>query len=113
MKEKKGRLNRPPKSAIRRWGSLFLGVLIIVLFTSVIAPWIMELPYVRDVNKVIQDRGIEANTYFYTETEEFDEADDYMTEALKDSPTGSGLIILGWVIFGTILWIGYRFLPLD
>jgi hypothetical protein len=71
--KEKGGLKSPP-SAVRRWGSLFFGILIIVIFVSVIAPWILNLPYMKAVDTVIQERGIEANLYDYTEVEMFAEA---------------------------------------
>ncbi len=71
----------------------------------------MDLPYMRDVNKVIIDQGIEANTYFYTETPEFAEAELYMEDHM--SPPSTGVVIIGWSIFALILWIGYRYIPLE
>jgi hypothetical protein len=105
-----------PSPALRRWGSFFSGLLIIVIFVSVIAPWILNLPYMKAVDAVIQERGIEANLYDYTEVEMFAEADFYMRHALDGLQKESSYImsiIIGAVLFGVIAWIGYRFVLPD
>lgn len=111
----RGGLNSP-STALRRWGSFFLGILIIVIFVSVIAPWILNLPYMKAVDAVIQERGIEANLYDYTEVEMFAEADFYMRHAMDGLQKESSYImsiIIGAVLFGVIAWIGYRFVLPD
>ena len=100
-------------SRFARWSRFFVGIGIIVLFVTVIGPWITELPVFKPVNDVIKERGIDANTYFYTETEQFDVAEDYMSEALKDNPTSMTTIIIGWVLFGAVLYIGFRYIKID
>ncbi len=113
-KDKGGR--ESPPIVIRRWAAFLSGVFLIFIFVSAIGPWILELPYLKPVNKVIQERGIEANLYDYTEVELFGEADFYMRHALEDSPKDSGYItsiILGVVLFSVIVWIGYRFILPD
>ena len=111
----RGGLNSP-STALRRWGSFFLGILIIVIFVSVIAPWILNLPYMKAVDAVIQERGIEANLYDYTEVEMFAEADFYMRHAMDGLQKESSYImsiIIGALLFGVIVWIGYRFVLPD
>lgn len=79
-------------------------------------PWILELPYIKPINKVIQEQGIEANLYDYTEVELFDVADFEMRHALEDLPRDSGYImtvVIGIVLFSFIIWIGYKFILPD
>jgi len=100
---------KPQGSLLKRWGSFFLGVGCIVLFSTVIGPWLMNLPYARDVNKVIMDRGIDANTYFYTETPQFDDAEDKVYELMKDYPTPLWVILIGWALFFLLIWFGFTY----
>jgi hypothetical protein len=70
----------------------------------------------KAVDTVIQERGIEANLYDYTEVEMFAEADFYMRHALDGLQNDSSYIlsiIIGAVLFGIIAWIGYRFVLPD
>lgn len=102
-----------PSSFLQRWTFLLLGILAIGIFASVIGPWIVELPLMKPVNQVIQERGIEANLYDYTEVELFGDADFYMRHAMDGSPKDLSYfisIIVGATLFGLIIWIGYRFI---
>jgi hypothetical protein len=70
----------------------------------------------KAVDTVIQERGIEANLYDYTEVEMFAEADFYMRHAMEDLPRDRGYffsIISGIGLFSIASWIGYRFVLPD
>lgn len=104
------------RGVLHRWASLLAGILLISIFVSVIAPWIMELPYMKPVNQIIQERGIEANLYDYTEVELFADAEFYMQHALEDSPINTGYImsiISGVLLFSLAVWIGYKYVLPD
>ncbi len=104
------------RGVLHRWISLLSGILAIFIFVSVIGPWIMELPYMKPVNQVIQERGIEANLYDYTEVELFADAEFYMRHALEDSPKDTSYIIsiiLGALFFSLAVWIGYKYVLPD
>ncbi len=103
----------PSSSFLKRWAFLFAGILVIGIFSSVIGPWIVELPLMKPVNQVIQERGIEANLYDYTEIELFGDADFYMRHAMNGLAKDSSYfisIIVGAALFGLIVWIGYKFI---
>ncbi len=101
---------------LHRWTSFLSGIFLIFIFVSVIAPWILELPYMKPVNNLIQERGIEANLYDYTEVELFEDAEFYMRHALEDSPKDTGYIISiisGVLLFSLAMWIGYKYILPD
>ncbi len=104
------------RGVLHRWASLLSGIFLIFIFVSVIAPWILGLPYMKSVNSVIQERGIEANLYDYTEVELFADAEFYMRHAMEDSPKDAGYIvsiISGALLFSLAVWIGYKYVLPD
>ncbi len=104
------------RGGLHRWTSLLSGIFLIFVFVSVVAPWILELPYMRSVNHVIQERGIEANLYDYTEVELFADAEFYMRHAMEDSPKDTSYIISilsGALLFFLAVWIGYKYVLPD
>jgi hypothetical protein len=65
---------------------LLASVLIIIIFLFVIGPWGEKLPGFQPLAEFIDERGIEANMYFYTEVEEFSEADINMNNTMQFPP---------------------------
>ncbi len=104
------------RGVLHRWVSFLSGIILIFVFVSVIAPWIMELPYMKPVNTVIQERGIEANLYDYTEVALFADAEFYMRHAMENVPKDTGYIISiisGVLLFSLAVWIGYKYVLPD
>lgn len=71
---------------IKGWVALLISVLTIVIFLFVIGPWIEKLPVFQPLADFIDERGIDANMYFYTEVEEFSDADINMNNTLHYPP---------------------------
>jgi hypothetical protein len=67
---------------------LLISVMIIIIFLFVIGPWIEKLPGFQPLANFIDERGIEANMYFYTEVEEFSEAEINMNNTMQFPPRG-------------------------
>ena len=65
---------------------LLASVLIIIVFLFVIGPWGEKLPGFQPLVDFIDERGIEANMYFYTEVEEFSEAQINMNNTMQYPP---------------------------
>jgi hypothetical protein len=57
-----------------------------MLFIFVVGPGISGAPYVRPLVRFIDERDIDASALFYTEIEEFNEADVRMRNAVKYAP---------------------------
>ena len=66
---------RQPKGVLRRYAELALGVLLVLIFMFYIGPWFDQTAVMQPMARFIDERGIKANMYFYTEVDEFAEAD--------------------------------------
>ena len=62
-------------SLARRLTRLVVCVLAVLAFIFVLGPWIAALPAVRPLAELIERRGINAGGYFYTDVEEFSDAE--------------------------------------
>ncbi len=70
------------KRVARLLGSLIL----ILLFIYYVAPWMKRLPMVRSLTDFIEERGIDAGALYYTEVEEFAEAEAQMSNTMAYMP---------------------------
>lgn len=66
--------------------ALLFSVLAIIFCLFYIGPWLEKLPLFQPIARFIDERGITANVYFYTEVEEFSEAHINMDNSM-DYPT--------------------------
>jgi len=66
--------NPGSKGWVRRYGELALGILMVLLIIFFVGPWFDQREVMQPMVKFIDERGINANMYFYTEVEEFSEA---------------------------------------
>jgi hypothetical protein len=71
-----------------RWARLFIGLFIIWLLMAYVAPWGRQTAMFRPVMDLIEERGINATSYYYTDSEEFAEAEFQITHSLRYPPTG-------------------------
>jgi hypothetical protein len=66
--------------------ALLFSVLTILFFLFYIGPQLETLPVFQPIARFIDERGIEANMYFYTEVEEFSEAHINMDNSMDYPP---------------------------
>ena len=71
---------------VRRVMALLLSIAAILIFLFMIGPAFTRLPGFRPIVDFIDERGIEANAYYYTEVEEFSEADINMNNTMDYGP---------------------------
>ena len=71
---------------IRRVAALLASIAAILVFLFLIGPAFTQLPGFRPIVDFIDERGIEANAYYYTEVEEFSEADINMNNTMDYGP---------------------------
>jgi hypothetical protein len=107
-----------PRSRIRAWGLLIFFSILIVAFGSVIGPWIQNnIPTMRQIVQVIEERDIDSAAYFYTEIEASDDGEQYLRESIRFSGHKDARLnftfLSGVAICIIILLLGYRFLPND
>jgi hypothetical protein len=68
--------------------ALLFSVLAIIFCLFYIGPQLEKLPLFQPIARFIDERGIEANVYFYTEVEEFSEAHINMDNSMDYPPHG-------------------------
>ena len=106
------------RSGWRSLVSLLLGLMGIWVFAFIVGPWVQErIPIFKQIVQVAEDRDIDASAYFYSEINESYEGEQYLRESLKlGAPEQAGVTLPSLAciaLCGIILWLGYRFLPMD
>lgn len=81
-----GRTCTRPSGVLLRIGALLLSMALIWIFIFVIAPWIQKLPYVKPLADYIEENDIDAGALYYTEVEEFSEAERNMRDTMDYPP---------------------------
>ena len=87
-KDPVSRRSKPGAGLMKRWAGLFIGLFIIWLLMAYAAPWGRQTETLRPIMDLIEERGIEATAYYYTDLEEFAEAEDNITHSLRYPPMG-------------------------
>jgi hypothetical protein len=57
-------------SLTSRMGKFFIGVAMIWMFMFMVLPWAQTLPVIKPIIDIISEADIDANQYFYTQSEE-------------------------------------------
>ena len=70
------------RPAFRAWATLALAFLGLVLFIYVIGPAGLRTPLLEPMATFIEENDINANAYYYTEVDEFFEAERHMRDHL-------------------------------
>ncbi|MDM8516944.1 hypothetical protein QUF76_12145 [Desulfobacterales bacterium HSG16] len=71
---------------IRRVFWLSACICFVLVFMFLIGPLIIKAPWVRPIAEMIEEQDIEANMFFYTEVEEFSDADSFFRDTMKYTP---------------------------
>ena len=77
-----------PSCRLRRVLLLLASIAAILVFMFLLAPAGTQLPGFRPIVEFIDERGIEANAYYYTEVEEFSEAEINLNHTMNYMPGG-------------------------
>ena len=70
------------RSTVRRLFSLLLSIFIIWIFLFILGPRLQLIPMVRPLITFVESRDIDAGAYYYTDIEEFSEADIHMNNTM-------------------------------
>jgi hypothetical protein len=73
---------------MHRWIALFIGILILWLLMAYVGPWGRQTETLRPIMEFIEERGIDATAYYYTDIEEFAEAEMNITHTMRYPPMG-------------------------
>jgi hypothetical protein len=67
----------------RRWGQFLTGMAAILLFAFVVIPAIQRLGAIREVRRVIENRGVDATALIYSDSEVSCEAESCIRNAIR------------------------------
>ncbi len=74
--------------SLKKWVPIAVAAGILILFIYVIGPMGLETKALKPMAQFIEENDINANAYYYTEVDEFFEAERHMREYLKLVPGG-------------------------
>jgi|GEM_PF-1390495 len=74
----------PGRGRLRGWFGLVLGLAAIWVMAYVVLPWGNRLPLIAPIMQAIETSGIDAGTYWYTQSEETAVAQMYVRHAIGD-----------------------------
>ncbi|MCG8471353.1 MAG: hypothetical protein MI742_05795 [Desulfobacterales bacterium] len=74
------------KSLTRRVGSFLASIACCLIMIYVVGPWLDSLSAIKPLATFIDERNIDANAYYYTEVEEFADADINMNNTMDHMP---------------------------
>ena len=106
------------KSRLRGWGLLLLTFFLLWVFAVVVGPWLRpHIPYLNQIVAVAEQQDIDMGAYFYTEIEASYDGEQYLKGALDLGAPGEAAFnpfaVAGLALCLFILWLGYRYLPLE
>lgn len=84
--EKEAQMHGPAGKGLRGVAGLAAGILVIAVFMFCIGPQMEKPLHMKPLADFIDERDINANMYFYTEVEEFSEANINMDNTMKFPP---------------------------
>lgn len=91
---------------LRRW--LLLAVFILLMIA------LFQWDPAQQLFQTVEEQGIDAGAYFYTEAEVSYQSEAYIRESLDFSGATSqgelaAAVVIGASLFGLILWLGYKY----
>lgn len=107
----------PPMNRKKGWAVLLLTCLCLYLFAVYLGPWMEVHVFVgmEEMAQVIEENGIDAGAYYYTEIEGAHQGHNYLRQSMQImAPDEFGLtlpFISGLFICLLILWFGFKTLP--
>ena len=116
--EKNPNDDRPRRSRIWGWGVLAAAFFAFWVAATVVGPWLEKrIPVFNQIVETIEREDINANAYFYTDIKASYEGEQYLRDAIsfgdpeQSRVTWAFLSAVGLCI--ALLWLGYRYLPMD
>jgi hypothetical protein len=105
-------------SKIKSWSMLLLSMGLIATFAFAIGPWFQkQVPIVDEIFTLIEEHDINSNAYFYTDIEGAYDGEKYLKGAIRHADEKEARLnipfIVGLICCILILWVGFKFLPMD
>ncbi len=79
------RINGWTYKKARNWTQLLISCGVIYLFVFVLAPAMQTMPFIKEIHHHSQENDIDASALFYTEIEEFGDADVSIRDSMNYS----------------------------
>lgn len=107
-----------PRSKLKAWGVLLTVLGCIGIFAFIAGPWLQkQIPIVDDMFTLIEEQEINSNAYFYTDIEASYDGERFLRGSIRLADEKEARLnfpfISGLVCCILILWLGYRFMPMD
>ena len=83
--------NTATACSLKRWAALVVSIACVLLFFFVVGPFFLEMPAIAPLADFIEERGIDAGALYYTDIEEFSEANINMENTMQYMPEGNGV----------------------
>jgi len=106
------------RKRLKAWSQLVGAFFLLWMFGTVVGPWLeTRIPVFSEIVEIIEKHDIDSGAYFYSEIKASYDAEPYLRSALKQGvPDQAGWtlpFISGIVICLVILWLGFRFMPME
>ena len=106
------------KSRIKAWGQFLSVLLLLWVFGTVVGPWLeTRIPTFNKIVETIEKHDIDSGAYFYSEIKGSYDGERYLRDALElGAPDDIGLtlpFVFGIILCFVILWLGFRYMPLE
>ncbi len=106
------------KSRLHGWAVLVFVLFLLWGFAFVVGPWAQHrIPLMDQIVQIADERDIDMGAYFYTEIEASYNGERYLKGALDLGVPGEAgftpLFLSGMAVCFILLWLGYRYLPMD
>ena len=103
---------------MKAWGVLLAVFGILIGFGLYAGPWLQkQVPIVDEMFTLIEEQDINSNAYFYTDIEGSYDGERFLRGAIRLSDDKEGRLNLpfvsGVICCILILWLGYRFMPME
>lgn len=106
------------RSRLKSWGVLLAALGLVGGFAFVVGPWLQkQIPIVDEMFTLIEEHEINSNAYFYTDIEASYDGEKFLRNSIRLADEKEARLnipfISGLVCCILILWLGYRFMPMD
>jgi len=103
---------------MKAWVQLVGAFFLLWMFGTTLGPWLeTRIPVFNKIVETIEKQDIDSNAYFYSEIKASYDAEPYLRSALEQGvPEQAGWtlpFVSGIVICLVILWMGFRYMPMD
>ena len=114
----KDQTGKKGKTRLKSWGILLLTLGFVAAFAFAFGPWLQkQIPIVDDIFTLIEEQDINSTAYFYTDIEASYDGESFLKNSIRLSDEKEARLnapfIFGLICCLLILWVGFRFMPME